>query len=286
MGKARNALSCALAAVAICLAAAAPAAGHWVWGASWGSVNAVPEMSGENDTFTWDTHSQNALLGVEAHVRHSCELGFFQGDASDQEFMNPAGDGYVHVGPLVRGDLAEVTKVEARAATAQFLQVVMDDPQDVFSYAHDNSHSYAEGFGSLDNLFRVDYSGPGEPPPSKARVTFHIQGSWWIEADSHCGEDTWVVQWAFHASVYDESGTPVNNVTDGSVREGAGRLEATRFPIDTDIQADVTYGIWYAFHLDASGETEAHAVPEPATLLLLAAGGLAVCRRSRQRAAA
>jgi len=264
-------------AVVIVVMGDAPSARADAWGASWGRVDGIITPNDPDSSIVWNTDPANWLLHAEAEVHHYHPYHTMDYGA-DSEVWNPNGDGYVSIGLIQTGDLAKVDFVEAAVDWHGWPTVRVDRTQDVYSFAHDipNSQSDAAGLGQHDNLFWIQWDGPGDPPAS-ANVTFALAGPWNLEGDSDLDDDWWADILAY-AEVYDASAQVLGSDNEYHRLDGPGLLSDSG-DFNLAFSLDLAYDTPYNFRFWLSAESHAEAVPEPTAVLLLTIGGLMFCRR-------
>lgn len=248
------------------------------WGLSDGYVEGVVQLSNTYDTLVWNTaNSEDWLLHAEADVYHMHPPLSHNYDV-DSELWDPAGDGFVSIGPVTTGCTAQVDWVEAGIGAKPFVDVAS-----VYSSAHDFPASYSDaaGLGQHDNLFWISYNGPDEPPESTV-VTISLEGFWFLEGNSD-PDDNWFADWYAYAEVY-EAPTLTIKGSDHEYHSLGGPGHDIGGD-DVDIEFDVTleYNTSYALRFYMDCESHAQAVPEPGMLLLLSLGGFVIFRKNRIR---
>lgn len=245
------------------------------WGASWGRVDGAIQPQGQYSSLAWNPLAENWLLHSEAEVHHY-HPAHTSNYGADSEIWDPAGDGFVGVGPVETGDLARVYWVNAAVASAGGPYVDLNSPQNVYSYAHDPaSMSDAAGLGQHDNLFRIIWTGdPGQQPPS-VLVNFGLSGTWNLEGGSDL-DDNWWADLLAYGEVYDALGNTLGSDSEYHMLSGPGPA-SDGGNLSFGFSAELQYNTPYSFNFWLSAESHAVAIPEPATPALLAVGLLALC---------
>ncbi len=240
------------------------------WGHATGRVEGHITPNAPNSTLVWNTNPANWMLHSEAEVHHYAPYHTFD-YAADSELWDPLGDGFVSVGPIETGDLARVEPVTTTIGGADWPVVDMAHLAAVYAVAHDvpNSQSDAAGLGQHDNRFWIHWSGGGSPPPLVS-VTFALQGPWFLSGDADPDDDWWADIFAY-AEVYDGLAQVLGSDTEYHRLDGPGPLvDGGGFGVQFSL--DLAYDTPYNFRFWLSAESHAEAIPEPATLVLLALG--------------
>ncbi|MGD8454712.1 MAG: hypothetical protein PVJ57_23095 [Phycisphaerae bacterium] len=262
-GKSRNAVFAAAAAMGICLSAAASALAD-AWSAAWGRADVTIIANDPDSVVHYNADPNKWYIDALGDAVHSNSWHDFAEYWELYGNTYPPGeilDGTVTAEDVLSTDglgWASVERVTVNVASTGGPFIDINEPYDVYSYAESpSSAADAEGIGEHDDLFWIEYTGPGDPPASTS-VTVRLIGDWNLEGATGSTGESWWALWYAHLEVYDPStGDPLDYDADYHDLEGGSADSdsgTTLLEFTIDIPYDTDYALW--FWLDSETHAE------------------------------